>query len=95
VSLEEKVRLKCLCSAITSTRSWKIAPPVTDFIGAMIVFMTVDWRMAVALALFVALMATGLVLFSAKRPCSAPGVCRARRLYPSRSGFRQQVAMNW
>jgi ATP-binding cassette subfamily B protein len=52
--------------AITSTLSWNIAPPVTDFIGAMIVFMTVDWRMAVALALFVALMATGLVLFSAK-----------------------------
>jgi ATP-binding cassette, subfamily B, bacterial len=52
--------------AITSTLTWNIAPPVTDFIGAMIVFVTVDWRMAAALALFVTLMATGLVLFSAK-----------------------------
>ena len=52
--------------AITSTLTWGIAPPVTDFIGAMVVFMTVDWRMAAALAIFVALMAVGLVLFSAK-----------------------------
>jgi ATP-binding cassette, subfamily B, bacterial len=52
--------------AITSTLSWNVAPPVTDFIGAMIIFMTVDWRMAVALAVFVAFMGLGLAIFSVR-----------------------------
>jgi len=37
--------------------AWKIVPPIVDFIGAVVVLFTVDWRMAVALILFVAIVA--------------------------------------
>ena len=37
--------------------AWKIVPPIVDFIGAVVVLLTVDWRMAVALILFVAIVA--------------------------------------
>ncbi len=42
--------------------AWKIVPPIVDFIGAVVVLLTVDWRMAVALVVFVivvALLITG------------------------------------
>jgi ATP-binding cassette subfamily B protein len=52
--------------AITSALSWAIAPPAIDFVGAMIIFTTVDWRMAAVLALFVAFMAAGLVVFAVR-----------------------------
>ncbi|PAU56488.1 ABC transporter [Pseudomonas indica] len=42
--------------------AWKITPPVVDFLGAVVVLFTVDWRMAVALigfVLLVALLITG------------------------------------
>ncbi|WP_119458957.1 ABC transporter ATP-binding protein [Rhodospirillaceae bacterium SYSU D60014] len=48
--------------ALTNTFVWNIVPPCTDFIGAVIIFTTVDWRMAAALTGFVALLAGGLVL---------------------------------
>src|SRR5918996_3856085 len=32
--------------ALISTLSWNIVPPCTDFIGAVIIFTTIDWRMA-------------------------------------------------
>src|SRR5690606_703576 len=37
--------------------AWKVVPPIVDFIGAVVVLLTVDWRMAVALVLFVLLVA--------------------------------------
>jgi ATP-binding cassette subfamily B protein len=37
--------------------AWKIMPPCVDFIGAVIVLLTVDTRMALALVVFVALVA--------------------------------------
>lgn len=37
--------------------AWKIVPPIVDFIGAVVVLLTVDVRMAVALILFVAIVA--------------------------------------
>jgi ATP-binding cassette subfamily B protein len=52
--------------AITSALSWAIAPPAIDFVGAMIIFMTVDWRMAAVLAVFVVFLAAGLVLFAVR-----------------------------
>ncbi|MBA2491791.1 MAG: ABC transporter ATP-binding protein [Gammaproteobacteria bacterium] len=52
--------------AVTSTLSWSVAPPITDFIGAMVIFSTVDWRMAVALAVVVAFLAVGLILFAVR-----------------------------
>ncbi len=43
--------------AIYGGLAWKIVPPIVDFLGAVVVLLTVDWRMAVALILFVAIVA--------------------------------------
>lgn len=43
--------------AIYGGLAWKIVPPIIDFIGAVVVLLTVDVRMAVALILFVAIVA--------------------------------------
>lgn len=43
--------------AIYGGLAWKIVPPIVDFIGAVVVLFTVDVRMAVALILFVAIVA--------------------------------------
>ena len=43
--------------AIYGGLAWKIVPPIVDFIGAVVVLLTVDIRMAVALILFVAIVA--------------------------------------
>jgi ATP-binding cassette subfamily B protein len=43
--------------AIYGGLAWKIVPPIVDFIGAVVVLLTVDVRMAVALILFVAIIA--------------------------------------
>lgn len=43
--------------AIYGGLAWKIVPPIVDFLGAVAVLLTVDVRMAVALILFVAIVA--------------------------------------
>ena len=52
--------------ALVSTGIWNIIPPCTDFVGALIIFSGVDWRMSAVLAVFVMLVAGGLVLFGFK-----------------------------
>jgi ATP-binding cassette, subfamily B, bacterial len=52
--------------SIIATLAWKIAPPVTDFLGALVIFVLVDWRMAVALTLFVAVVGGGLTLYGTR-----------------------------
>jgi len=37
--------------------AWKIVPPIVDFLGAVVVLFTVGWQMAVALIVFVAIVA--------------------------------------
>ncbi|MDZ5645779.1 ABC transporter transmembrane domain-containing protein [Nitrospirillum sp. BR 11828] len=49
--------------ALCNTVIWRVAPPCVDFLGAVVVFSTIDWRMAAALALFVVAVTTGLILF--------------------------------
>jgi ATP-binding cassette, subfamily B, bacterial len=49
--------------ALTNTVVWRILPPCIDFIGALIVFLTVDWRMMLALAVFVTAVTSGLIWF--------------------------------
>ncbi len=43
--------------AIYGGLAWKIVPPIVDFIGAVVVLITVDGRMAVALIIFVMIVA--------------------------------------
>jgi ATP-binding cassette subfamily B protein len=46
--------------AVANTSVWNILPPCIDFLGALLLFLTVDWRMAAALAVFVMIVAGGL-----------------------------------
>ncbi len=43
--------------AIYGGLAWKIVPPIVDFLGAVVVLFTVGWQMAVALIVFVAIVA--------------------------------------
>jgi ATP-binding cassette subfamily B protein len=45
---------------------WNILPPCTDFLGALILFATVDWRMALALLVFVVGIVGALALYGAR-----------------------------
>jgi ATP-binding cassette subfamily B protein len=49
--------------ALINTMIWKILPPFFDFLLALVVFATIDWRMMAALAGFVALVTGGLLIF--------------------------------
>ncbi len=49
--------LGAAAGALYGGLAWKIVPPIVDFVGAVVVLLTVDWRMAVALVLFVAIVA--------------------------------------
>jgi ATP-binding cassette subfamily B protein len=49
--------------ALTNTVVWRILPPCIEFVGALIVFMTVDWRMMLVLAVFVTAVTGGLIWF--------------------------------
>ncbi|MER9196731.1 ABC transporter ATP-binding protein/permease [Mesorhizobium australicum] len=49
--------------ALTNIVIWRIAPPAVDFIGTVIVFTVVDWRMAMALASAVVVIMGGLLAF--------------------------------
>ncbi len=50
-------------AAILSTLIWKILPPCVDFVGAVIVLLTIDARMALTLTGFVAVIALILAAF--------------------------------
>ncbi|HEY8565583.1 MAG TPA: ABC transporter ATP-binding protein [Beijerinckiaceae bacterium] len=49
--------------ALANTMTWRILPPCIDFIGALVIFATVDWRMMGALAAFVTLTTATLIWF--------------------------------
>lgn len=65
--------------ALINTLVWRIVPPLIDFIGGLIVFATVDWRMMLALAGFVVLVSVGLLWFGERGR-------RHHRAYASRAG---------
>jgi ATP-binding cassette subfamily B protein len=49
--------------ALTNTVVWRVLPPFVDFVGAMVIFSLVDWRMMATLGVFVVLVTGGLILF--------------------------------
>jgi len=51
---------------LVSTLVWSILPPFIDFLGALVVFTLVDWRMAAALTAFAAIVAGGLGIYGAR-----------------------------
>ena len=52
--------------ALANTAAWRVVPPIIDFIGAFIIFMTIDSKIAAALGLCV-ITATGMLMFAGKR----------------------------
>ena len=48
---------------LINTVVWKVLPPCVDFVGALVIFATVDWRLAAALAASVTLVTIGLIRF--------------------------------
>ena len=53
---------------LVDTFVWRIVPPVVDFVGAIDLFFTVDWRMAVALVVFVQSWSAGCLPVRRPRP---------------------------
>ncbi len=49
--------------AIFSTFVWNVMPPCVDFLGAVVVLAIIDYRMAIALIAFVAVVASIIVVF--------------------------------
>lgn len=49
--------------ALANTTVWRVLPPVVDFLGALVVFATVDWHMTAVMATSVALITAGLIRF--------------------------------
>ena len=48
--------------ALINTMTWKVIPPLTDFIGAFVIFLSIDWRMGAVLAILVTTFTVGLIL---------------------------------
>jgi ATP-binding cassette subfamily B protein len=51
---------------IFSTLTWNVTPPCVEFIGATVILLTIDWRLALALMVFVTLVATVIVAFGTR-----------------------------
>ncbi|WP_191061788.1 ABC transporter ATP-binding protein [Geminicoccus harenae] len=49
--------------ALSNTLVWRITPPTIDFLGALVVFTTINGQMALALGLYVVAVTVGLILF--------------------------------
>jgi ATP-binding cassette subfamily B protein len=48
--------------ALTNTLIWRIAPPLVDFLGALVIFCLVDWHMALVMGTYVVIVTGGLIL---------------------------------
>jgi ATP-binding cassette subfamily B protein len=51
--------------AVLGTLAWRVLPPCVDFVGAVIIFMTLDWRMAIALIVFVGVVSLAVAAYGA------------------------------
>jgi ATP-binding cassette subfamily B protein len=49
--------------ALTNTLVWRVLPPCVDFLGALVIFATVDWHMMIALGGGVLVIMTFLLVF--------------------------------
>jgi ATP-binding cassette, subfamily B, bacterial len=67
--------------ALISAFALSIIPPLTDFLGALIVLATIDWRMPLVLSLFVAISSLALAWFGQRgRPVHLAYSTRAAQL---------------
>jgi ATP-binding cassette, subfamily B, bacterial len=68
--------------ALINTAVWRIAPPMVDFLGALVIFVLIDWRMAAAMAIYVIAMTVVLIIVG----------IRGRRLHSQYAGRSSEVA---
>ena len=68
--------------ALTNTAVWRIAPPTVDFLGALVIFTFIDWRMAAVMGVYVVSMTTLLFIIGA----------RGRPLHTTYAGQSSSVA---
>src|SRR5436305_14775648 len=52
--------------ALVNTTTWRVVPPLTDFVGALAIFLWIDWRMGAALAVLVAGFTSALIALGQK-----------------------------
>jgi ATP-binding cassette subfamily B protein len=67
---------------LTNTAVWRIAPPLVDFLGGLVIFASIDWRMAVVMGVYVLLVTGGLIYVGQ----------RGRRLHAAYFGTASEVA---
>jgi ATP-binding cassette, subfamily B, bacterial len=68
--------------ALTNIVVWRIAPPLVDFLGGLLVFASIDWHMAAVMGVYVVLV-TGALIYVGKR---------GRRLQAAYFGTASEVA---
>ncbi len=51
--------------SVLGTLAWRVLPPCVDFVGAVIIFTTLDWRMALALIVFVGVVGFAVAAYGA------------------------------
>jgi ATP-binding cassette, subfamily B, bacterial len=54
------------CGILTNTMVWRIGPPLVDFVGGLLIFASIDWRMAAVMGIYV-LVITGVLIFVGQR----------------------------
>jgi ATP-binding cassette, subfamily B, bacterial len=67
---------------LTNTAVWRIAPPMVDFLGGLVIFASIDWRMAAVMGVYVVLVTGGLIYVGK----------RGRRLHAAYFGTASEVA---
>ncbi len=67
---------------LTNTVVWRIAPPLVDFFGGLLIFASIDWRMAAVMGIYV-LMVTAVLIFVGQR---------GRQLHAAYFGAASEVA---
>jgi ATP-binding cassette, subfamily B, bacterial len=67
---------------LTNTAVWRIAPPMVDFLGGLVIFASIDWRMAAVMGVYV-LLVTGCLIYVGQR---------GRRLHAEYFGTASEVA---
>jgi ATP-binding cassette, subfamily B, bacterial len=68
--------------AFTNTVVWRVAPPMVDFVGGLVIFAAIDWHMAAVMGVYVVIV-TGVLIYVGQR---------GRRLHGAYFGIASEVA---
>jgi ATP-binding cassette, subfamily B, bacterial len=54
------------CGSLTNIVVWRVAPPVVEFVGGLMIFASIDWRMAAVMGAYVGV-TTGVLIYVAQQ----------------------------